>query len=79
VAVNGVENHLQRTPPNAVEVCKLLLQAGTEADAICETYGGGPNQTTMNLLVSSVHLYDAGLQPALVGALLDGGAAVDGP
>lgn len=79
VAANGVENELQRTPPNAVEVCRLLLAAGAEADSPCETYGGGANQTTMNLLVSSVHPHRAGLQSALIEALLDGGAAVDGP
>ena len=79
VAVNGVENELQRTPPNAVEICRLLLDAGAEVDSPCETYGGGPNQTTMNLLVSSAHPHLAGLQSVLVEALIDGGAAIDGP
>ena len=34
IAVNGVENHLQRTPSNAVAVCRLLLEAGAAIDAV---------------------------------------------
>ena len=36
------------------------------------------HKTTLNLLVSSVHPAEAGLQPALVDTLLDFGAAIDG-
>ena len=79
IAANGVENHLQRTPPNAAEVCRLLLKSGADVDSPCETYGGGPNQTTMNLLVSSLWPHRAGLQAKLVEVLLDAGAAIDGP
>lgn len=79
VAVNGVENHLQRTPPNAVQICRLLLAAGADVDSPCQTYGGGPNQTTLNLLVSSVWPHKAGLQGQLAEVLIDAGAAVDGP
>jgi ankyrin repeat protein len=78
VAANGVEDFRQLTPPNAVEIATALLEAGAEADAPANTYGGGPAQTTMNLLVSSVHPAEAGLQSALVETLLDFGAAVDG-
>jgi ankyrin repeat protein len=76
VAANGVER--QRTPPNAVEVARLLLEAGAEVDASANTYSGGNAQTTMNLLVSSVHPASAGLQEELVELLLDFGAAIDG-
>jgi len=78
VAANGVEDFRQRTPPNAVAVATRLLEAGAEVDALADTYGGGADQTTMNLLVSSVHPAAAGLQAALVNALLDFGAAVNG-
>ena len=78
VAANGVEDFRQVTPPNAVDVAKLLLHAGSEVDALAETYGGGPGQTTMNLLVSSMHPAQAGLQAALVETLLDFGAAING-
>jgi ankyrin repeat protein len=79
VAANGVEDFRQKTPANAVAIARALLEAGAAVDAPAETYEGGANQTTMNLLVSSAHPAEAGLQPALVETLLDFGAAVDGP
>ena len=78
VAANGVEDFRQVTPPNAVDVARMLLEAGAEVDALAETYGGSSAQTTMNLLVSSAHPAAAGLQSALVEILLDFGAAIDG-
>ena len=78
VAANGVEDYRQVTPANAVDIARLLLDAGAEVDALAETYGGGSAQTTLNLLVSSAHPADAGLQSALVDVLIDHGAAVDG-
>ena len=78
VAANGVEDFRQVTPANAVDVARMLLEAGAEVDALAETYGGGSAQTTMNLLVSSAHPAGAGLQSALVELLLDFGAAIDG-
>jgi hypothetical protein len=78
VAANGVEDFRQLTPPNAVAIARSLLEAGAEVDALANTYGGGTAQTTMNLLVSSTHPAEAGLQPALVETLLDFGAAIDG-
>ena len=79
IAANLVESHLQRTPSNAVEVCRLLLESGAEVDSLCETSQGRPNQTTLNLLVSSVGPHRAGLQSQLAETLLDAGAAIDGP
>jgi ankyrin repeat protein len=78
VAANGVEDFRQRSPANAPEVARLLLAAGAEPDALAETYGGGRDQTTLNLLVSSAHPAAAGLHAPLIEALLDFGAAVDG-
>ena len=78
VAANGFEDFRQRTPPNAVAVARALLEAGAEADALAETYGGGRAQTTLNLLVSSTHPAEVGLHPALVEVLLDFGAAIEG-
>src|SRR5271163_1935294 len=34
VAANGVEQYRQKTPPNAVEIARALLQAGAEPDAL---------------------------------------------
>ena len=76
IAANGVEEERQKTPANAVEVAKLLLQAGAEADALADMYGG--TCTTMSMLVSSAHPAQAGLQVALAGTLLDFGASIEG-
>ena len=78
VAANGVEDFRQRTPANAVAVARFLLGAGAAVDAVAETYGGGSAQTTLNLLVSSTHPAEAGVQSELVEVLLDHGAAIDG-
>jgi hypothetical protein len=76
VAANGVENYRQRTPPNAVDVARMLLDSGACVDAVAQVYGG--ETTTMDLLVSSGHPAHAGLQVPLVHALLDAGAAING-
>jgi len=76
VAANGVEGHRQRTPPSAVEVTTLLLDAGAEVDALAGFYGG--RWATLSLLVSSSHPAAAGLQVALAHLLLDRGAAIEG-
>lgn len=76
-AANGVENVRQKTPANAVEVTKLLLEAGAEVDALADMYDN--KCTTMSMLVSSCHPHEAGLQVTLAKTLLDYGAAFDGP
>jgi ankyrin repeat protein len=75
VAANGVEGYRQKSPPNAAEIARLLLDAGADADALADMYGG--ECTTMSLLVSSSHPAEAGVQVALVDTLVDYGAAVD--
>src|SRR5262245_6829373 len=77
VAANGVEGGRQRTPANAVEVTKVLLDAGAEVDALADMYDN--KCTTMSMLASSCHPAKAGLQVALAETLLDYGAALDGP
>ena len=76
-SANGVEDFRQKSPANAVEMAKLLLDAGAEVDARSDSYGGQWD-TTLNLLVSSCHPADAGVQGALVETLLDNGAAIHG-
>ncbi len=75
VAANGVEGYRQKTPKNAVDVAKILLEAGAEVDALADLYGG--HYTTMSMLVSSCHPANAGVQAALVETLVDFGAAVE--
>ena len=77
VAANGVEEERQRTPANAVDVARLLLQAGAEPDALADMYD--ERCTTMSMLVSSEHPAKAGLQVALAELLLDHGASFVGP
>jgi len=74
VAANGVEGWRQKTPKSAVAIAKMLLDAGAEADALADMYGG--ECTTMSMLVSSAHPAAAGLQSALAETLIDGGASV---
>jgi ankyrin repeat protein len=76
IAANGHEGWRQKTPKNAVEVARLLLDAGAVPDALAHMYGG--DATTMDMLVSSVHPHAAGVQVALVDVLIDYGASVNG-
>src|SRR5258708_11527446 len=77
VAANGVEAYRQKTPPNALEIARTLLQADAEPAALADMYGAGC--TTMSMLVSSSHPADAGLQVPLVELLLDFRPAIEGP
>lgn len=77
LGANGVEGGRQKTPPNAVDVAKTLLDAGAEVDALADLYDA--RCTTMSMLVSSSHPADAGLQTALAETLLDYRAALTGP
>jgi ankyrin repeat protein len=77
VSANGVEGYRQKTPKNIVRITKLLLDAGAEIDATADVYGGGA--TALGLAATSVHPERAGVQEALLQALLDYGAAIDRP
>lgn len=77
LGANGVEGGRQKTPANAVEVMKLLLDSGAEPDSLADLYDS--KCTTMSMLVSSCHPANAGLQAALAETLLDYGAAYIGP
>ncbi|NWF83222.1 MAG: ankyrin repeat domain-containing protein [Bryobacteraceae bacterium] len=74
VAANGTEGYRQRTPGNAVEIATALLDAGAEADALANLYGG--ECTTLSLLVSSCHPAQAGVQVPLIDLLAARGASL---
>lgn len=78
IAANGIEEHRQKTPENIVEITRLLLDTGSEVDALANTYDGGISQTTLCLLVTSGHPRKAGAQLILIDTLLDYGAKIDG-
>lgn len=75
ISANGFENYRQKTPANAAEIAKLLLNAGAEVDAIADSYG---KDTTLGLIASSIHPKRAGVQIALLELLLEHGADVNG-
>ena len=75
LAANGVEHQRQRSPANAVEVARLLLDAGAEPDSLADLYGG--QCTTLSLLVSS-GVPSLAAQLGLTELLLERGANPDG-
>jgi len=75
-AANGVEDVYQKSPINAGDVARILLERGALPDATSAAYGG--ECTSLDLVCSSFPPYRAGVQVDLVRALLDFGAAIDG-
>ena len=75
IAANGVEGYRQKSPANAVEIARILLEAGADPDALADMCGG--QCTTMSLLVSSCHPAQAGAQVPLVDTLVEFGAGVN--
>lgn len=75
LAANGIEGYRQRSPANAVEVARVLLDAGADPNALSWAYGG--QCTILSLLVSSTPPAEAGVQVPLVEALVRGGASVE--
>jgi ankyrin repeat protein len=74
VGANGVEDERQRTPKNAVEVARVLLDAGADIHAMADMYGGSD---TLGLAATSCHPRDAGVQIPLMEFLISRGATFD--
>ncbi|HET7694707.1 MAG TPA: ankyrin repeat domain-containing protein [Vicinamibacterales bacterium] len=77
VSANGVEDFRQITPPNIVEIARLLLDRGADVNAESAAYGGG--STTLGLAATSIHPEQAGVQTALLELLLARGADIEKP
>ena len=74
VGANGVEDERQKSPKNAVAIAKTLLDAGSAVDAVADMYGGS---TTLDLVATSIHPKQAGVQIPLMETLLERGAALN--
>ena len=77
-AANGVEDHRQLVPANAVEIGDLLIGRGGDINARCGMGGGGPGSTVLVALVTSGHPREAGLMAPLVRAWARGGGNLNG-
>ena len=77
VSANGVEDFRQKTPPNIVEITRILLDAGADVNAESEAYGGG--STAIGLAATSIHPEAAGVQIPLLETLMERGAYIDKP
>jgi len=76
-AANGVEDERQKTPPNVVEIARLLLDSGADVNATCHAYG--TECTALDLAATSIHPLKAGVQSELLQLLLDRGASLENP
>jgi ankyrin repeat protein len=78
VAANGVEGFRQKISKNAVELARILVEAGAEVDA--PNWPGGPAGpgTALGEVATSIHTKRAGVQNALLELLVKNGARVDG-
>src|SRR5262249_48021327 len=77
VSANGVEDFRQKTPPNILEITRILLDAGADVNAESDAYAGG--STTLGLTATSIHPQQAGVQIPLLELLLDPGSRMDQP
>jgi ankyrin repeat protein len=77
VSANGIEGYRQKSPKNAADIARLLLEAGAEVDAEADVYGGGC--TTLGLVATSSPPKDAGVQLQVLDVLLEYGARMDHP
>ena len=76
LAANGIEDFRQRSPANAPEIARRLLDAGAEVDALCGL--GNSDDTPMLALVTSVHPHDTGVATDLIEIFVEAGSKVDG-
>lgn len=75
VAANGIEGFRQKTPKNAIAIVRLLLSAGADANAEASMYSD--QDTTLDLVSTSIHPLLAGIQNDVLAALLEAGATID--
>ncbi len=74
IAANGIEGYRQKTSDNVLQIARLLLQAGAEVNATAHVYGG--EATALQLVATSLHPEQAGVQQELLKVLMEQGASV---
>lgn len=77
IGANGVEGWRQRTPANALEIARLLVDSGSDPNALADMYDA--RCTTLSMLVSSAPPAEAGLQRPLAELLVERGATLHAP
>ncbi|MFD2565405.1 hypothetical protein [Aquimarina rubra] len=66
-ASNGVEMWRQKSPSNLPEITQFLIHQGADCKATMQVYGG--EFTTLTLLKSSVHPFEAGIGEEMINIL----------
>jgi len=74
VSANGVEGYRQKTPPNIVEITKLILAAGADVNAPAHCYGD--EDDTLSLTATSAHPANAGVMIPMLELLVAAGADI---
>ncbi|HEX6821316.1 MAG TPA: ankyrin repeat domain-containing protein [Candidatus Sulfotelmatobacter sp.] len=75
VGANGIEGYRQKTPKNILQIARLLLQAGAEVNASAHLYGR--KATALDLVATSLHPEQAGVQQELMKVFMEHGASFD--
>jgi hypothetical protein len=76
-SANGVEGYRQKSPENAADIARLLLEAGADVDAVAAVYFS--RCTTLGLVATSAPPQIAGVQLPVIDVLLEHGARMDLP
>lgn len=76
IGANGVEDYRQQSPQNAVEILRMLLNAGSELDPLADMYGGS---TPFGLVATSIWPAKAGVLIPLLETFLEAGASINHP
>ncbi len=74
-SANGVEGYRQKTPPNIVEITRLLLDAGADVNATAHCYGD--RDAVLMLTATSMHPHNAGVMIPLLETLANAGADIN--
>jgi len=72
--INGGESYRQKCPKNAMEIAKILLDAGAPIDVMAGPYG---NYTALGSIATGIQPFVAGVVEPLMKTLIEGGADIN--